>query len=656
MGESRGLMVVPPANGVTAMFSDGPSRAIRVLVAISLLFPFGGCVGSPPSSTQPPTTSAPPATTTPIKHLIIVIGENRSFDNLFGTYQPANPAQQVSNLLSRQIVTAAGLPGPNFAEAAQQQALDNVTYQISPQKTGPFSVLPQPNNTLNPLIFPPAIQYGIASDPGLAAGSQSLLNQGGIFPQLPFFPDKRFPKTLPNGPFQITSYVNYNSNTGDPVHRFYQMWQQADCSQATMTASNPSGCTHDLYAWVCTSVGWATQNTPPPSPFEDESTFQGGVALGFYNMAAGDVPYFRSLADTYALSDNYHQFLMGGTGPNSISFGTADVYVYSDANGKPATPPALQIENPNPFSGSNNWYQSDGFYIVDSGNLSNSSYTNCSDSTQAGAAAILNYLATLPYKPFNGGNCAPGIFYLVNNQEPSYDRVGNLEADQTHAVGPSTVPTIADALIAKGITWGFFGEGFSPGLGSLFSHYCGICNPFQYAKSIMTTSQKNNIQDITQFFQGVQSGNLPAVSFVKPDDVVDAHPGTSFPSLYEAFCQNIVDSVKANPTLWQDTAILITVDESGGLYDSGYIQPIDFFGDGPRVPLLVVSPFAKVGVVDHTYADHASILKFIEMNWGLKPLSARSRDNLPNPVSTAGSPYFPANSPAIGDLTTLFKF
>ncbi|MGH9704645.1 MAG: alkaline phosphatase family protein, partial [Candidatus Acidiferrales bacterium] len=188
------------------------------------------------------------------------------------------------------------------------------------------------------------------------------------------------------------------------------------------------------------------------------------------------------------------------------------------------------------------------------------------------------------------------------------------------------------------------------------SHYCGICNPFQYAKSIMTTSQKNNIQDITQFLQDVQSGNLPAVTFVKPDDVVDSHPGTSFPSLYEAFVQNIVDSVKANPTLWKDTAILITVDESGGLYDSGYIQPIDFFGDGPRVPLLVVSPFAKTGFVDHTYNDHASILKFIELNWGLKPLSARSRDNLPNPISTAGSPYFPTNSPAVGDLTTLFKF
>ena len=71
------------------------------------------------------------------------------------------------------------------------------------------------------------------------------------------------------------------------------------------------------------------------------------------------------------------------------------------------------------------------------------------------------------------------------------------------------------------------------------------------------------------------------------------------------------------------TALLITFDEGGGYYDSGFIQPIDFFGDGPRVPLVVVSPYSKGGHVAHTYADHVSILKFIERNWRLEPLSAR---------------------------------
>src|SRR3984885_5604146 len=70
--------------------------------------------------------------------------------------------------------------------------------------------------------------------------------------------------------------------------------------------------------------------------------------------------------------------------------------------------------------------------------------------------------------------------------------------------------------------------------------------------------------------------------------------------MFEAFVKNIVQTVKANPDVWDSTAIFITTDESGGLYDSGYIQTIDFFGDCPRIMLLLVSPYAKQGYVDHT--------------------------------------------------------
>ncbi len=192
------------------------------------------------------------------------------------------------------------------------------------------------------------------------------------------------------------------------------------------------------------------------------------------------------------------------------------------------------------------------------------------------------------------------------------------------------MPTIGDALSATHITWHYYGDGFSSQL--LYSHYCDICNPFQYSRSIMTTDLKNNLVDLNSFFTDVQNNTLPAVSYVKPDDIVDGHPGTSTPAMFEAFIKNIVQTVKANQDVWDSTAILITTDESGGLYDSGYIQPIDFFGDGPRIMLLVVSKYAKTGVVDHTYADHASLLKFIEYNWSLQPLSATSRDNLPNPA------------------------
>ncbi|OZB56829.1 MAG: hypothetical protein B7X31_15395, partial [Thiomonas sp. 13-66-29] len=116
------------------------------------------------------------------------------------------------------------------------------------------------------------------------------------------------------------------------------------------------------------------------------------------------------------------------------------------------------------------------------------------------------------------------------------------------------------------------------------------------------------------------------------------------------------DQVKSNKKLWAHTAIMITFDEGGGYYDSGYIQPIDFFGDGTRIPMIVVSPYSRGGDVDHTYTDHASIAKFIEANWGLSPLTKRSRDNLPNPVPTPGDPYVPRNKPSIGNMMTLFHF
>jgi phospholipase C len=93
--------------------------------------------------------------------------------------------------------------------------------------------------------------------------------------------------------------------------------------------------------------------------------------------------------------------------------------------------------------------------------------------------------------------------------------------------------------------------------------------------------------------------------------------------------------VKANPTLWANTAIVVTFDEGGGYYDSGYVQALDFFGDGTRIPTIVVSRFTKPGHITHAYADHVSILKFIEANWKLPPITNRSRDNFPNPKPTS---------------------
>lgn len=536
-------------------------------------------------------------TATPIKHVIVIIGENHTFDNIFGTFQPVT-GQTVFNLLSQGIVTCAGNFGSNVGLAAQKQAVDTKTYSLAPKKTGPYATLPQPDTTY--------------------AQGQPLN-----------VPDPRFPANLPNGPYQITKYVSYlNSYVGDPLHRFYQMWQEQD------------GGKHDLYTWVHQTAG-DDNGANPPAPIH-----QGALDMGYYNMCTGDAPNFNFIGDNYAISDNYHQSVMGGTGANHIMLGSGDMAFYSNGNGKPLTPPGYEIENPNAKFGTNNNYMQDGY--------AGGSYSDCSDPRQPGVGPILSYLHSLPYQPFNNGDCAPGAYYLLNNYLPGYTPSGQLTTGTPFAVPPQSYPTIADALSAHGVTWKYYGQGYNGG--NVTPAFCGICDPFQYVKSIMTTSLKNNIQDLSQFQQDLNNNALPAVSFIKPDEINDGHPASSSLSLFEGFASNIANEVISKPDVFKSTAIFITMDEGGGYYDSGYVQPLTFFGDGPRIPMMVVSPYVQRGHVDHTYYDHVSVLKFIERNWGLTPLSARSLDNLPNPTASSGNPYKPTNGPAIGDLMNMFDF
>ena len=543
-------------------------------------------------------------TRTPIEHLIVIIGENHTFDNLFGVYRPRH-GQTVKNLLSEGIVNADGSPGPNFHKAVQQQAADTKVYQVNPLVTGPFGVLPQPQTT-----------YATGVPPGV--------------------PDARFPANLQPGPFQITKYVPYSAYLGDPPHRFFQMWQQLN------------GGKNDLFAWVGVTVGIGPDNSFNPPTFGNNNTFQGGEALGFYNMEAGDAPKFRKMARHYAISDNYHQSIMGGTGANFLAIATADAG-YFTSNGTAAKPFANQIENPNPQSGSNNYYTHDGY--------TGGSYVNCADAAQPGVAPIRDYMKALPYKVFNGGNCAPDTYYLVNNYGLGYTFDGKTKpvTATNFTLPPQVVPTIADALSARQISWKWYSGGREKT--NTTNEYCGICDPFTGFTSIMTTSLKDNLQGMSEFYSDVAgNGTLPAVAFIRPFESKAGHPANATVPDWENFVADIVAKVQANKPLWEKTAILITADEGGGYYDSGYVQNVDFFGDGTRIPLIAVSPWAKRGFVDHTYYDHVSIAKFIERNWSLKPLSARSRDNLPNPIHHDGDANVPANRPAIGDLMNLFDF
>jgi phospholipase C len=671
-------------------------------------------IGNAYAAETPQTNPRDLETASPIKHVIVIIGENRSFDHVFATYLPKN-GNHVWNLLSEGIVNADGTPGPNFSKAQQQAATDEAPdgYLLNPGKsTFPNNVLPAPltGGPKTSYISPATLPNAIASENGLPTNYYQYLLSGGTG-QASQVPDARITNvsSLPTGPFQLTNSntFNYDAYAASPVHRFYQMWQQLDCDLSHATYLKPSGCDAQLFSWVEATVGAGANGVAQPSNFNIEyepggtTTGEGSSALGFYNVQRGDVPYFKSLADTYAMSDNFHQSVNGGTGANHIMLGHGDAIWFSDGNGKPAVPPeganvftaqynggsnpdqgvVNEIENPNPASGTNNWYAEDGY-----GNSSNAgsappytaaavsgggSYSACADPRQPGVGPIVSYLQSVHINP----RCEPGHYYLLNNYNPGWFGNGkNAYIDQNPANTPFTIPpsstrSIGDVLNDNQISWKYYGDQWNNyvpdpyqlnygATGATEDEYCNICNPFQYDTSIMSHPDQvaAHIQDTANLYTDIAKGTLPAVSFVKPSGLVDGHPASSKLELFEGFSEKIVEAVQANPELWATTAILITFDEGGGYYDSGYVQPLDFFGDGTRIPILVVSPFSKGGQISHEYADHVSILKFIERNWRTEAVTSRSRDNFPNPVAQPNNPYVPVNSPAISDLFDFFDF
>jgi phospholipase C len=602
-------------------------------------------------------------TASPIKHVIVLIGENRGLDHTFGVYKPKGAGQTISNLLSKGIVNEDGTPGPNFAHAQQFSVAAQTSYYIgapaiSKSPYNPTNLMPQPNTNGAPTAqsdtgapFKTIAEASVEKD--IDPASLDILTTG--FTGLPTGKlDTRVPgaSTLA-GPFPLQGpQLTDDDYTGDTTHRFYQDWQQEDCSVANATKTNSSGCLADLFPFVMATYA---------------INFSMGNSMGFYNAEQEEAPILKQLADRFTLGDNFHQSFHGGTGANHFMLGTGDAGFWSDGKGNPITPPANQIANPNPVAGTVNKYTADN------------NFSACADINQPGVKPIVTYLENLPYAA--EPNCQPNHYYMLDNTNPGFLPDGSLSGAGN--LPPSPVKTIGDALIAKNISWAYYGGSFnaavalskeavaanptSPNLtqaalsdpaNAVGIAYCQICNPFQYATSIMADPaiRTAHVKDTADLITAIQNDTLPSVSFGKPDGLLDGHPQSSKVDLFEGYVLNVLNALDANPQLKAETAVFITWDEAGGYFDSGFVQSIDFFGDGPRIPMLILSPYSTGGKVYHNYGDHVSLLKFIERNWGLQPLTNRSRDNLPNPASAKNNPYVPTNSPALDDLFDAFDF
>jgi phospholipase C len=263
---------------------------------------------------------------------------------------------------------------------------------------------------------------------------------------------------------------------------------------------------------------------------------------------------------------------------------------------------------------------------------------------------------------------------VVGDADPSGDICSSKTRTQILMSGSN----IGDLLNAAGISWGAFMGGFGDitcrqvhdNVGGVsvvdyiphhafFQYWSSTQNPQHLPPSkpenIGKTDQANHQYDLSLFFTALKSGHLPAVSFLKAAAYQDGHAGYSDPLDEQTFLVNTINAIMKSPE-WRDTAVIILYDDSDGWYDHqmgpivrqsnvtddqllgpgncGGPKPTQVGGTGqngrcgfgPRLPLLVISPWAKPDFVDHRITDQASVIRFVEDNWGLRRIGNGSSD------------------------------
>jgi phospholipase C len=191
----------------------------------------------------------------------------------------------------------------------------------------------------------------------------------------------------------------------------------------------------------------------------------------------------------------------------------------------------------------------------------------------------------------------------------------------------ANVPTIFDSLQSAGVSWKFYVQNYDPSItyrtlgtsGNRSSQVIWV-PLLNFDRFIDNPTLSSHIVDLSQYFIDLQDGTLPAVSYIIPSGASE-HPPSSLMS-GQRFVKNILQELMRSYA-WDSSAFLLAYDDWGGWYD--HVNPIqvDQYGYGPRVPAILVSPYAKNHYIDHTVLDFTSILKFIEQNWNIAPLAAR---------------------------------
>ncbi|WP_103886292.1 phospholipase C [Actinacidiphila yanglinensis] len=262
-----------------------------------------------------------------------------------------------------------------------------------------------------------------------------------------------------------------------------------------------------------------------------------------------------------------------------------------------------------------------------------------------------------------------GVGTVYGDSDPAYDDCSDNNHTSTSDLTAVQGRNIGDLLNARNVTWGWFQGGFAPTSSPGGKAVCGATHanvggassvdysphhePFQYFAStanphhlpptstsaIGHQDQANHQYDLTDFDRTLAAGNLPAVSFLKAGEYQDGHAAYSDPLDEQNFLTSEINALQKSPE-WSSTAVVVAYDDSDGWYDqvaapvgngstdsgadtamctsgpaasAGYL---DRCGPGPRLPLLVISPYSRQNHIDHTQTTQSSVLRFIEDNWG----------------------------------------
>ena len=228
----------------------------------------------------------------------------------------------------------------------------------------------------------------------------------------------------------------------------------------------------------------------------------------------------------------------------------------------------------------------------------------------------------------NDGPVTPD-FYAVNTIQPGTPPFSD-KAPPEERLPAQTMPTIGERLTDKGITWAWYAGGWDDVLAGKIKVYTPPENfqphhqPFNYfaAYAAGTKARTEHLRDGAELMAAIKAGTLPAVAFYKPVGRDNEHPGYTNLTTGDAHVAEVIAAIMAGPN-WADTAVIVTADENGGSWDHVAPPKGDRWGPGLRVPTLLVSPFAKRGFVDHTVYDTTSILRTLEVRFGLAPLATR---------------------------------